>query len=182
MCFDELKTLRTMDGAQSPNKEPMAGITESCHVAVITHQDSILDSYNNSTNKTPTNDAAATETYPTIQPDSSAQFRIPVETTKEGVVVLHGGLIPYVKSSLNVAHAIQYWSYYAHILLGNNLSFFPALTEDNIQDFIDRLNIIQQEVLSIGKTTFESEIVSAFNHSGHTSRVQTITCTNTLMN
>ena len=95
MCFNELKTLRTMDGAQSTNKEPMAGMTESHHVAVITHQDSILDSYNNSTNKTPTNEAAATETYPTIQPDSSAQFRIPVKTTEGGVVVLHGGLVPF---------------------------------------------------------------------------------------
>ena len=90
---------------------------------------------------------------------------------------MHGGLIPYVKSSLNVTHAIQYWSYYAHILPGNNLSVFPALTEDNIQDFIQSLNIIRQEVLSIGKTTFESEIVSAFNCSGHTSRGQPITCT-----
>ena len=150
-------------------------MTESCHT-VITHQYSILDSSNNVTNKTPTNDAAATETNPTIQPDSLAQFRIPVKTTKEGVVVLHGGLIPYLKSSLNVAHVIQYWSYYAHILPGNNLSFFPALTEDNIQDFIDRLNLIQQEVLSIGKTTFEAEIVSAFNCSRHTSRGQPITC------
>jgi hypothetical protein len=46
-----------------------------------------------------------------------------------------------------------------HILLGNNLGWFPALTEDNIQDFIDRLNLICQEVLSIGKATFEVEIV-----------------------
>jgi len=90
---------------------------------------------------------------------------------------LHDDLIPYLKSSLNVTHAKQYWSYYDHILPGNNLSFFPALTEDYIQDFIDRLNLIQQEVLSIGKTTFEAEIVSAFNHSGHTSRGQPITCT-----
>ena len=141
--FDELKTVCTLDDAQSPNKEPMAGMTQSNHVTLITHQeDSILDSYNNSTNKTPTNEDAATETNPTIQPDRPAQFRTPVKTTEEGVVVLHGSLIPYVKSSLNVAHVIQYWSYYAHILPGNNLSVFPALTEDNIQDFIDRLNII----------------------------------------
>ena len=38
------------------------------------------------------------------------------------------------------------------------------------------MNIIRQEVLSIGKTTFESEIVSAFIHSRHTSRGQPITC------
>ena len=106
----------------------------------------------------PTNEDTATETNPTIQPHRLAQFRIPVRTSKEGVVVLHGGIIPYLKSSLNVTHAIQYWSYYAHILPGNNLSFFPALTEDNIQDFIDRLNLIQQEVLSIGKLLLKQKL------------------------
>ena len=60
-----------------------------------------------------------------------------METNKEGVVVLDGGLVPYMKSSLNVAHVKQHWSYYVHILPGNNLSLFPALTDDNIQDFID---------------------------------------------
>ena len=79
-------------------------------------------------------------------------------TNKKGVVVLDGGLVPYLKSSLNVTHAKQYWSYYVHILPGNNLSYFPVLTEDNIQDFIDRLNLICQEVLSIGKATFEAEL------------------------
>jgi hypothetical protein len=39
------------------------------------------------------------------------------------------------------------------------------------------LNLIHQEVLSIGKATFEAEIVSAFNRSGHTIRGQPITCT-----
>ncbi len=71
----------------------------------------------------------------------------------------------------------QYWSYHAHILPGNNLSLFPAHTEENIQDFIDRLNLFHQEVMSIGKATFEAEIVSAFNCSGHTSRGHPITCT-----
>ena len=32
-------------------------------------------------------------------------------------------------------------------------------------------------MLSIGKATFESEVVSAFNRSGHTNRGQPITCT-----
>ena len=36
--FDELKTACTLDDAQSPNKEPMAGMTQSRHVALITHQ------------------------------------------------------------------------------------------------------------------------------------------------
>jgi hypothetical protein len=137
---------------------------------------SVLDSDNHSTNKTLANEDAATETNPSIQPHRSAQFRIPVKTSKDGVVALHGKLVPYLKSSLNVAHLMQYWSYYAHILQGNNLSVFPALTEDNIQYFIDRMNLICQEVLSIGKGTFEAEIVSAFNRSGHTIRGQPITC------
>ena len=117
----------------------MAGMTQERDLALITHQEnSILDSNENSTNEAPTNDDAATETNPTYQPPSSAQFRIPVETNKEGVVVLDGGLVPYTKSSLNVTHTKQYWSYYAHILPGNYLSFFPALTKDNIPEFIDR--------------------------------------------
>ena len=100
--FDELTTEHTQDDAQSPNKDSMAGMTQSCHVALITHgEDSTSDSDNHSTNKTPTNEDAATETNPTIQPLRSAQFRIPVETSKEGAVVLHGGLVPYLKSSLN---------------------------------------------------------------------------------
>ena len=126
---------------------------------------SVLGSDNHSTNKTPANEDAATETNLTIQPHRSAQFRIPVKISKDGVVALHGGLVPHLKSSLNVAHVKQYWSYYAHILPGNNLCVFPALTKDNIQDFIDKLNLIRQEVLTIGKATFEAEIVSAFNRS-----------------
>jgi hypothetical protein len=54
---------------------------------------------------------------------------------------------------------------------------FPALTEDNIQDFMDTLNLIHHNMLSIGKATFEVEIVSAFNCSGHTTRGQPISCT-----
>ena len=103
-------------------------MTQECDLAPITHQeDSILDSGDHFTNETPTNEDAATETKPTYQPPSSVQFRIPVKTNEEEVVVLDDGLIPYMKSSLNVTHAIQYWSYYEHSLPGNNLSFFPAL-------------------------------------------------------
>ncbi len=91
-----------------------------------------MDGDNHSTNKTPANEDAATETNPTCQAPSSAQFRITVETNNKGVVVLDGKLFPYMKSSLNVTHAKQYWSYYVHILPGNNINFFPALTEDNI--------------------------------------------------
>jgi hypothetical protein len=80
-----------------------------------------------------------------------------------------------MKCGLNVAHAKQYWSYYVHTLRGNNGGLFPALTEDNIQDFIDRLNLICQEVLSIGKANYEAEIVSAFICSRHTG--QPICCT-----
>ena len=64
---------------------------------------------------------------------------------------MDGGLIPYMKSSLNVTHTKQNWSYYVHIPPGNNLSLFAALTEDNIQGFIDGLNLICQEVLNIEK-------------------------------
>ena len=100
-----------MVGAQSPNKETMAGMTQECDVALIKHQEnSILDSKNHSTNETPTIEDEATETNRRYQPPSSAQFRFPVETNKEGVVVLDGGIILYKKSSLNVAHAKQYWS------------------------------------------------------------------------
>jgi hypothetical protein len=128
-----------------------------------------LDSSNHSTDNTPTKEDAATETNPNIQPHSLAQFRIPVETNKQEVVILHGRLIPYLKNGLDVAHVKQYWSYYVHILPGNNLSSFPAFTEENIQDFFYRLNKIRQEVLTIGRDTF----------SGHTRRGQPI---NTLKN
>jgi hypothetical protein len=76
-----------------------------------------------------------------------------------------------------MSHTRNSWSYYAHILPGNNGGLFPAITEDNIQDFIDRLNLIRQEVLSIEKATYEAEIVSAFNRSDHTTRGQPICCT-----
>ncbi len=95
MGFDQGNVACTLDDSQSPNKETI---------------DSILDGDNHFTNKTPTNEDAATRTNPTYQPHSSAKFRITVETNKEGVVVLDGGLVPYMKSSLNVAHAKQYWS------------------------------------------------------------------------
>ena len=107
-----------------------------------------MDGDNHSTNKTPTNEDAATEIYPTYQPTSATQFRITVKTNEEGVVVLDGKLVPYMKSGLNVTHAKQYWSNYAHILPGNNRGLFPALTEDNIQDFNERLNLICQEHLT----------------------------------
>ena len=81
-----------------------------CLALITCQEDSILDSNNHLTNKTPNNEDAATESNPTYQPPSSAQFRIPVETNKEGAVVLDGGLVPYTKSSLNVAHVKQYWS------------------------------------------------------------------------
>jgi hypothetical protein len=178
MGFDQGNIACTLDDTQSPIKETMAGMTQERDLALITHQkDSILDSNNHSTNETPTNEDAAIETNPTYQPPSSAQFKITVETNKEGVVLLDSGLVPYMKSSLNVAHAKQYWFYYAQILPGNNLSYFPALTEDTIQDFINRLNLIHQEVPSIGKATFEAEIVNAFNRSGITIRGQPISCT-----
>jgi hypothetical protein len=155
--FNQGNVACTLDYAQSPNKETI---------------DSILDGNNHSTNKTPTNKDAATDTNPTYQAPSSAQFIITVQTNEEGVVVLDGKLVPYMKSGLNVAHVKQYWSYYAHILPGNNRGLFPALTEDNIQDFNERLNLICQEVLSIGQATFEAEIVSAFKHSGHTTKMR----------
>ena len=128
-----MKNARTQDDAQSPNKETMAGMTQSHDVAQITRQEnSILESDDHSTNKTPTKEYATAETNPKIQPHSSTKFRIPVETDQQGVVVFHHGLIPYTKSGLNVTHANQCWSYYAHILPGNNLSLFPAITVDNI--------------------------------------------------
>ena len=86
----------------------MAGMTQERDLALITHQeDSILDSKKHSSNKTPTNEDAATETNPTYQPPSSAQFRITVQKNEEGVIVLDGKLIPYMRCGLNVAHAKQ---------------------------------------------------------------------------
>ena len=111
------------------------------------------------------------------QPHSLAQFRIPVKTNKQGVAVFDGNLIPYVKRSLDVTHVKMYWSYYVYILPGNSLSCFPALTKDIVQDFLTRLNLINNNMFSMGKVSFEAEIVSAFNQSGHTSRGQHIDCT-----
>ena len=86
--FNQGNVACTLDCAQFPNNKTI---------------DSILDGDNHSTNKTPTNEEAATEINPTYQPPSSAQFRITVETNEEGVVVLDGKLVPYMKSGLNVA-------------------------------------------------------------------------------
>jgi hypothetical protein len=78
--FNQGNIGRTLDDAQSPIKETMAWMTQESDLALITHQeDSILDSSNRSTNKTPTVKDTATETNPTYQPPSSAQFRIPVK-------------------------------------------------------------------------------------------------------
>ncbi len=41
---------------------------------------------------------------------SAAPCKISVETNREGVVILDGGLVPYKKGGLNVAHATKYWS------------------------------------------------------------------------
>ena len=175
--LDKVQNASKVDHAQPPNNESVAGTTPVCDVAPITRrEDYILDSDYYSTDKTPAEEDASSETN-LKRPQSSTQFRIHVETNQQGVVVLHGGLVPYMKNGLNVEHAKQYWSYYAHILPGNNLGLFPAFTEDNIKDFLHRLTLIRQEVLSIGKATFEAEIVSAFKRSGHTCRGQPITCT-----
>jgi hypothetical protein len=156
----------TLDDAQSMNKETVAGMIQVCDAASITcREDYILDSNNHSMDKTSAKECAATETNLKIQPHSSTQFRIPVKTSQQGFVVLHGSLNPSMKRGIDVAHLKQYWSYYAHILPGNNLSIFHALTEDNINEFLDRLNQIHQEMLNIEKAVFEEEIVSAFNHS-----------------
>ena len=80
-------------------------MTQVCDLALITHKEnSILDNDNHFTNKTLSNENAATEANPTYQPPRSAQFKIHVNTNKEGVVALDGGLVPNVKSSLNAAH------------------------------------------------------------------------------
>ena len=54
---------------------------------------------------------------------------------------------------------------------------FPAVTEENMHDFLQRLCSIGQDVVSIGKASFEAAIVEAFNQSGHTSKGQPITST-----
>ena len=104
---------------------------------------------------------------------SVAPCKISIETNREGVVILDGGLVPYKKGGLNVAHT----TYYAHILPGMNHTSFPAVTEENMYDFLQRLCSIHQDVVSIGKASFEAAIVAAFNQSGHTSRGQPITST-----
>ena len=91
--FDQGNVARTLDGAQSPNKETI---------------DSILDGDNHSTNETPTNKDAATETNATYQPPSSAQFRITVETNEEGVVVLDGKLVPSMSHTRNSTGLIMH--------------------------------------------------------------------------
>ena len=70
-----------------------------------------------------------------------------------------------IQSAVSMSHTRNSTGLIMHILPGNNRGLFPASTEDNIQDFIDRLNLIRHDVLSIGKATFEEEIVSAFNRS-----------------
>ena len=86
--FDQGNVSCTLNDAQSLIKETMTGMTQDSDLALITHKEnSILDSDDHSTNTTPTNEDAATETNPTYQPPSSAQFRIPVKTNKEGFVV-----------------------------------------------------------------------------------------------
>ncbi len=105
MGFNQGNIACTMVNAKSPIKETMAGMTQEHDLVLITHQeDSILDSNVHSANETPTNEDTATETNPTYQPPSSAQFRIPVEINKEGVVVLDGSRVPYMKRSLSVMH------------------------------------------------------------------------------
>ena len=132
--FDQVKNARTQDDAQSPTKETVAGMTQARDVAPITcREDTILKIDEHSTNKTPAKECTTTETNPKIQPHSSTKFRIPVKTDQQGVVVFHRGLVPYTKSGRNVTHANQYWSYYAHILPGNNLSIFHAITVDNLK-------------------------------------------------
>ena len=71
----------------------------------------------------------------------------------------------------------KYWSYYAHILPGMNHTSFPAVTEENMHDFLQSLCSIRQDVVKIGKASFEAAIVAAFNQSGHTSKGQPITST-----
>ena len=53
-----------------------------------------------------------------------------------------------------------------------NRTCFPAVTEENIQDFLQGLCSIHQDVISIEKFTFEAAIVEVFNQSGHTNRGQ----------
>ena len=77
--FDQGNVARTLDDAQSLNKETL---------------DFILDGDNYSTNKPPTNEDVATETNPAYQPPSSAQFRITVETNEEELLYWMANLFP----------------------------------------------------------------------------------------
>ena len=109
--LDQVQNASKVDHAQPPNNESVAGTTPVCDVAPITRrEDYILDSDYHSTDKTPAEEDASSETN-LKRPQSSTQFRIHVETNQQGVVVLHGGLVPYMKNGLNVKHAKQYWSY-----------------------------------------------------------------------
>ena len=58
-----------------------------------------------------------------------------------------------------------------------NHTSFPAVTEEDMHDFFQRLCSICQDVVRIGKASFEAAIVEAFNQSGHTGRGQPITST-----
>jgi hypothetical protein len=101
--------------------------------------------------------------------------KISVETDQEGIIILDGGLIPYKKGALDLAHATKYWSYYPHIHPSMNHTAFPAVTADNMGDFLAMLCSIRQDVVNIWKISFEATVVAAFNQSGHTSRGQPLT-------
>jgi hypothetical protein len=185
-CFDQGNVACTLNDAQSPIKETLAGMTHECNLALITHQEnSILDSNDHSTNKTPTNEDAATDTNPTYQLPSSAQFRISVETNKGRVVVLDGGLIPYMKSILNITHAKQYCGLIMRVFFQETTSVtFLPLLRIIFKISFDRLNLIHQEVLSIEIATFVAENVSSFNcgHDDITPEVRCLVAQNTLKN
>ena len=89
---------------------------------------------------------------------------------REGQLILDGGLLPYKRGSLDVAHAKKYWSHCTHILPESNLNCFPAITEENIQDFNSRLHLMRQDLRHIGRASFKGAIVEALNISGQTNR------------
>ena len=81
-----------------PNNESVAGTTPVCDVAPITRrEDYILNSNYHSTDKTPAEEDASSKTN-LKRPQSSTQFQIHVEANQQGVVVLHVGLVPYMKN------------------------------------------------------------------------------------
>ena len=88
--------------------------------------------------------------------------------------VLECGFASYRKGSLNVLHNDNYWSYYMHILPKNNLNCFPAITEENIEDFSSRLHVMHQDLLHIGRASFKGAIVEVFNISWQTNRNESI--------